>query len=116
MIGLGTAVCAAGAAAILAYALAGGTAMWVVTLLFVPMNTGLGLRGPPGFFRAVIAAHGDDARGAALVILGIVGTTAIGTAAVAPFIEQGLVPLALAAAAIELGALLCLLLPRLADR
>ena len=115
MIALGTAICAAGAAGILAYALAGGRDIWVVTALFVPMNTGLGLRGPPGFFRAVIAAHGDDARGAALVILGIVAVTAAGTAAVAPFIETGLVPLALAAAAIELAALLCLLLPRLAD-
>jgi predicted MFS family arabinose efflux permease len=115
MIGLGTALCAAGAGAILAYALAGGRDVWIITALFVPMNTGLGLRGPPGFFRAVIASHGDDARGAALVILGIVGVTALGTAAVAPFIETGLAPLALAAFALEVGALLCLRLPRLAE-
>ena len=115
IIGLGTALCAAGATAILAYALVGGRDMLVVTLLFVPMNGGMGLRGPPGFFRAIVASRGDDARGSALVILGIFGTTALGTAAVAPFIEAGLVPLALAAAAIEAGALLCLLLPGLAD-
>jgi MFS transporter, DHA1 family, multidrug resistance protein len=115
MIGSGTMLCAAGAGAILVYALGGGRDILMVTLLFVPMNGGMGLRGPPGFFRAVLAAKGDDARGAALVILGIFGTTALGTAAVAPFIEAGLVPLALAAAAIEVGALLCLLLPKLAD-
>lgn len=116
MIGLGTLTCALSAFAILAYALAGGASPWVVTALFVPMNTGLGLRGPPGFFRAVVAAHGDDARGAALVILGIVGVTAIGTAAVAPFIERGLAPLAIACFMVEIGALLCLLLPKLPDR
>lgn len=115
LIGFGTALCAAGAVGILVYALAGGRDILIVTLLFVPMNGGMGLRGPPGFFRAVLAAKGDDARGAALVILGIFGTTALGTAAVAPFIEAGLVPLALAAAVIEIGALLCLLLPKLAD-
>jgi MFS transporter, DHA1 family, multidrug resistance protein len=114
-IAAGTWLCAIAAGAILAYALAGGRDVVVVTALFIPMNCGMGLRGPPGFFRAVVASGGDDARGAALVILGIVGTTALGTAAVAPFIEAGLVPLALAAATIEIGALLCLLLPRLAD-
>jgi predicted MFS family arabinose efflux permease len=116
MIAIGTATCAAGASAILAYVLAGGRDLWIVTALFVPMNVGLGLRGPPGFFRAVLASHGDDARGAALVILGIVGVTAIGTAAVAPFVEQGLLAPALAATAIEIGALLFLMLPGLPDR
>ncbi|MFC3712691.1 MFS transporter [Sphingoaurantiacus capsulatus] len=116
MITIGTFTCFVSGTAILAYALSGGTNTWVITALFVPMNTGLGLRGPPGFFRAVVAAHGDDARGAALVILGIVGVTALGTATVAPFIEQGLVPLALACAVAELGAFACLALPRLVER
>ena len=114
-IAAGTWLCMIGAGAILAYALAGGRDIAVVTALFVPMNIGMGLRGPPGFFRAVVASGGDDARGSALVILGIVGTTAIGTAVVAPFIESGLAPLAFAAALIEAAALLCLLLPRLPD-
>ena len=113
MISFGTVLSAIGSACILAYALAGGCNIWIVIALFVPMNIGLGLRGPPGFFRAVIASRGDDARGAALVILGIVGISALGTAVVAPFIEHGLVPLALATAAIQVGACLCLLLPRL---
>lgn len=114
-IAAGTWLCVFGASAILVYALSGGRDIAVVTALFVPMNSGMGLRGPPGFFRAVVASGGDDARGSALVILGIVGTTAIGTAAVAPFIASGLAPLAFAAALIEAAALLCLLLPKLPD-
>lgn len=116
MIWLGTLISAAGAAAILGYALAGGTNPILIAALFVPINTGLGLRGPPGFYRAVIASHGDDARGSALVILAIMAATAVGTAAVAPFIEQGLVPLAVGAFALELAALACLYgLPPLPD-
>lgn len=112
----GTALAGLGAGAMLAYALAGGTSPFVVTALFVPVNSGLGLRGPPGFYRAVIASQGDDARGSALVILAIMLATAAGTAAVAPFIEQGLVPLAAAAFALQLAALACLLLlPKLAE-
>ena len=79
------------------------------------MNTGLGLRGPPGFYRAILASHGDDARGSALVVLFIMLASAGGTAVVAPFIKQGLVPLACAAAMLETAALACLLLPKTAD-
>jgi MFS family permease len=112
----GTALSAFGAALILLYALAGGADPATLALLFVPMNFGLGLRGPPGFFRAVQASGDDDARGAALVILAILLTTALGTAAVAPLITLGLVPLAAAAAAISLSAIFTLLLlPRLPD-
>ncbi|MEO5322257.1 MFS transporter [Mesorhizobium sp. CC13] len=106
MIWAGTALSALGGVAMLAYALAGGTDTLVVTALFVPFNTGLGFRGPPGFHRAVVASQGDDARGAALVVVAILGTTAAGTAAVAPFITLGLLPLAIAAAALVLAALL----------
>lgn len=117
MIWIGTLVSAAGAAAIFSYALAGGTNPIAIAALFVPINTGLGLRGPPGFYRAVIASHGDDTRGSALVILAIMAVTGLGTAAVAPFIEQGLVPLGAGALALELAALACLLfLPALPER
>jgi DHA1 family bicyclomycin/chloramphenicol resistance-like MFS transporter len=116
MIGVGTAMATAGAAGMLVYALAGGASTIVITALFVPINSGLGLRGPPGFYRAVVASHGDDARGSALVILFIMAATALGTAAVAPFIEQGLAPLAAAAFVLEVAALACLLLlPRLPE-
>jgi predicted MFS family arabinose efflux permease len=116
MISTGTGLAAAGAGAMLVYALAGGSSALWVTALFVPVNTGLGLRGPPGFYRAVIAARGDDARGSALVILAIMAATALGTAAVAPFIDRGLVPLALAALLLQLAAMACLVaLPKLPE-
>ncbi|HTU12896.1 MAG TPA: MFS transporter [Allosphingosinicella sp.] len=114
MILAGSALSAAGALAILAYALAGGTWPTMLAILFVPVNLGLGLRGPPGFMQAVLAAHGDDARGSALVILFILLTAAGGTAAAAPFIMAGLPALAGFAAAISTASVLCLLaLPKL---
>jgi MFS family permease len=108
MILFGSALSAAGALGILVYALAGGGWPAMLAILFVPVNLGLGLRGPPGFMQAVIAAHGDDARGAALVILFILLTAAGGTAAAAPFILAGLPALAGAAAAVHAAALFCL--------
>ena len=95
MISVGTALASAGAVPMLAYAPFGGTSPMAVTALFVPVNIGLGLRGPPGFYRALLAAHGDDARGSAIVILAIMAATATGTAVVAPFIEHGLGPVGL---------------------
>lgn len=116
LIGLGTGLSALGAAAMLAYGALGGTDPLAIAALFVPINAGLGLRGPPGFFRAVMAARGDDARGSALVVLAILAVTAGGTAAAAPLIEQGLVPLASIALGFHLMALLCLAaLPRLRE-
>ena len=114
MIWLGSALSTAGALGLLGYALLGGGSPSLLAVLFVPVNLGLGLRGPPGFMRAVLASHGDDARGAALVILFILLTTAAGTAAAAPFVTEGLAALSAFAAAISAGSLLCLgLLPRL---
>lgn len=86
----GTLLAAFGAVGIFAYGLAGGTRIAVVILLFLFVNLGLGVRGPPGFHAAIVAAE-DDARGAALVMVAILLTTALGTAAVAPFIRHGLV-------------------------
>lgn len=116
VIGFGTLIAAAGAATMLLYGLAGGTDPMLIAALFVPVNAGLGLRGPPGFFRAVVAAQGDDARGSALVILKVLGVTAAGTAIAAPLIEQGLVPLAAIALALHVAAVLCLaFLPKLRE-
>jgi DHA1 family bicyclomycin/chloramphenicol resistance-like MFS transporter len=116
MIWIGTALSAAGAVLMLVYALLGGTDTGVVTALFVPINLGLGLRGPPGFHRAMLAAHGDDARAAALVVVAILVTTAAGTACVAPFITYGLLPLATAATVLVAVAMLLLrVLPELDD-
>ncbi|HYD11352.1 MAG TPA: MFS transporter [Allosphingosinicella sp.] len=114
MILFGSTLSALGALGILVYALAGGNWPPMLAILFVPVNLGLGLRGPPGFMQAVIAAHGDDARGAALVILFILLAAAGGTAAAAPFILAGLPALAGFAAAISALSVLCLLaLPKL---
>ena len=77
--------------------------------LTIVLNLGFGLRGPPGFLQAVLAADGDDARGAALVILAILLTTAGGTALAAPFVASGLLGVAIVAAAISVGAVLCLM-------
>jgi len=86
----------------------------VITALFIPVNSGLGLRGPPGFFRAILASLGDDARGSGLVILFLLATSAIGTALVSPWIDKGTIPLAGMALAFHLAAGACLLmLPKL---
>ncbi|MBI1181346.1 MAG: MFS transporter [Alphaproteobacteria bacterium] len=114
MIWAGTVLALVASLAILAYAVAGGDDPRLVVVLFVPMNTGLGLRGPPGFLNAVIAAGGDDARGAALVVLAVMLVSTAGTALLAPFILAGLPALAGVTAAVHAAAFLALLaLPRL---
>ncbi|MCJ2180312.1 MFS transporter [Novosphingobium album (ex Hu et al. 2023)] len=116
VIAAGTWLALAGALAQFLYALTGGTSALVITALFVPVNTGLGLRGPPGFFRAILAAHGDDARASALVILFVLGAAAVGTALVSPWIELGSAPVAGAALAFHAVSTLCLvLLPKLRE-
>lgn len=105
----GTVLALPSALGLLAYGLLGGDNLLVLAALFAPMNIGLGLRGPPGFLRAIIAARGDDARGAALVILAVLGVTAVGTALLAPFITAGLPALAGGSAAVHLAAIVTLL-------
>lgn len=101
----GSALSAAGAGAIALYALAGGASPVVVSYLFIAVNLGFGLRGPPGFLQALQAGGQDDSRAAALIILFILLTAACGTVGVAPWITQGLLPLALTAAAVSAGSL-----------
>jgi len=114
MILSGSVLSAAGLLGILGYALAGGTDPLALAALFVPVNLGLGFRGPPGFYRAVVAARGDDARGSALVLVAILTTTAAGTAVAAPFVTLGMAPLAAIAAAVSCASVLCLIaLPKL---
>jgi len=87
---------------ILIYALSGGNDPWVLIPAFIPLNAGLGLRGGPAFMKALEAADHDDARGSALIILGVTVIASVGTAALAPFISQGLPALALGVAAVIL--------------
>lgn len=114
MILIGTALAATGAGAMLVYGLAGGGEAWAVAVLFVPINAGLGLRGPPAVYRTVLASQGDDARGSALLMLLIMFVAAAGTALVAPLITHGLVPLAAMVFCLQLIAAALLLLPTLA--
>jgi len=117
MILTGSAVSALGLIGLAAFGFSGGTDATVITALFVPVNFGLGLRGPPGFFRAILASDGDDARGAALVILFILATTATGTAIAAPFVTDGLAPLAMIAGGAScFSVLMLLVLPKLETR
>ncbi|TFZ07178.1 MFS transporter [Ramlibacter henchirensis] len=104
----GSLVSAAGCVAVFLYALAGGRSAAVVTVIWIAVNGGFGLRGPAGFLRAIVAAGGDDSRAAAMVILAILLSTAAGTVVVAPWITSGLAPVAGVASALSLGSVLVL--------
>ena len=112
----GSAIAAASALALLAYGLSGGTNPLLVPLLFLPMGIGLGLRGPIGFYRGIVASGANDARGSALIVFFIFMTTTLGTMAAAPVITKGLPALALVVSAIHLlsVAILCAL-PKLKE-
>jgi len=113
---LGSGLCAFGTTALLIYGLNYDPIPEMVWFLFAFVNLGLGLRGPPGFYRAIIASDDDDARGAALVMLSVFFTVALGTAGLAPFITIGLVPLAGLASAVSIASLIVLgLLPKLPE-
>jgi MFS transporter, DHA1 family, multidrug resistance protein len=112
----GTAMGAASALAILGYGLAGGRNAFWLPVLFLPMGVGLGLRGPLGFYRGVVASGNNNARGAALIVFLILMVTMLGTAAVAPVITMGLPALALVVSAIHLLSVGLLLgLPAMSD-
>lgn len=98
LIALGAVIALAGGSGLLGYALAGGRDTVAVSAIFLLLNLGLGLRGPAGFNAALIAAKGDEARGAALIVVAMLALPAAGTALVAPFILHGLLPIAGAAA------------------
>jgi predicted MFS family arabinose efflux permease len=113
----GTLLAAGSALLILVYAIAGGHDPSMLIYLFFPMNIGLGLRGPPGFFQAIRAGGGDDERAASLTILAIMAVSAVGTALLAPFIRHGLAALAAAATISQVFAVIALaFLPRFHPR
>ncbi|MEZ0167392.1 MFS transporter [Microvirga sp. TS319] len=87
---VGTAMALASAVMIVAYALAGGNDSTLLPALFLPMNVGLGLRGPLGFYRGIVASGPNSARGSALIVFFILAMTSLGTLVAAPLINQGL--------------------------
>jgi len=95
-VALGTALALLSGLGFLGYALAGGNSpAWLIPF-WIPMNVGMGLRGPTGYVAAIAAAGSNDARAAALIGLFITATIAIGTALVAPFLDSGLIAPAVA--------------------
>ena len=75
---------------------------------FIFVNLGLGIRGPVGFYQALLASGHDDSRGSALIILAVMVAAALGTGIVAPYIEQGLLPVAIAAMALAVSSVVLL--------
>jgi DHA1 family bicyclomycin/chloramphenicol resistance-like MFS transporter len=75
--------------ALLAYAAAGGRALLPYLVLFVPVNLGLGFRGPLAFMAALDAAGGNDARASALMLLTVMLLTGLGTLIAAPTLGDG---------------------------
>lgn len=111
---LGTSLTAAGTLAILIYASIWTPQPEMIWFLFSFVNVGIGLRGPPGFYLAILSSGVNDARGAALVMLAVFATVAGGTAILAPFISLGMVPLAgVSALVASIGVVMLLTLPRL---
>lgn len=113
----GTLLTALGAGFLLGYAVLGGTEPFWLVILFPLMNIGLGLRGPPGFLRAIAAGDGDDDRASSLTALLILAVASLATALFAPIVEKGLVALSFVCLAMQLAALAVLvLLPKLDQR
>jgi len=73
---------------------------------FAFVNLGLGVRGPGGFFLAMVASEGNDARATAIILLCVFMLAAGTTTLIAPFISMGLVPLTLACMALSFASLL----------
>jgi predicted MFS family arabinose efflux permease len=112
----GTGLAAVSALALLGYGLAGGTNSSMLPVLFTPMAIGLGLRGPIGFYRGIVASGSNNARGSALIVFFIFMMTTLGTVVAAPFITKGLAALALVVSGIHiLSVALLLLLPKMQE-
>lgn len=105
----GTLIALAGSAILLGYSLMGVNDPAHLKYLFWLLNVGLGVRGGPGFVRALSAADRDDDRASALLIFFVTLIASGCTALVAPFITAGLTALTIAVFAIILPSLLLML-------
>ncbi|HEV7309909.1 MFS transporter [Ensifer sp.] len=116
VIAFGTATAALSAVSLLVYGLSGGSDTIWLTVLFTPMALGLGLRGPIGFYRGIVASGANNARGSALIVFFIFMTTTLGTVVAAPFITIGLSALAAVTCVIHLiSVALLLVLPKMPE-
>ncbi|NKB35990.1 MAG: MFS transporter [Gammaproteobacteria bacterium] len=112
----GTLIASLGALLLFIYSIAGRNDPTMLVYIFPFMNFGLGIRGPAGFLRAIIAGAGDDDRASSLMFLAITILSAGGTAILAPFIEDGLFALCLATLIIQATAsILLVALPKLEE-
>ncbi len=105
----GAIVSVVGTLALMAYAFLGSNNPEHLRYLFWLLNVGLGLRGGPGFVRALSAAKGDDDRASALLIFFVTMLASGCTALVAPFITMGLSASTVAVFFIVLPSLLLML-------
>jgi MFS family permease len=109
----GTYISVLGCCVLTGYALWGRNNPTDLMYMFWILNVGLGIRGGPGFVRALMAAGENDEKASALMILGIFGVTSLGTATVALFLDYGLIACALGALIITAPSLfLMLFLPK----
>lgn len=99
----GSGISAFGCIGIFCMGLASNTSIELLWFLFIFVNTGLGVRAPPGFYKALLAAGSNEARGSALVVLFIMFTAALGTAAIAPLIDGGLLPIGALASCVSIA-------------
>jgi len=115
---IGSAISAAGCIATWFMAFIGQASIYLLWFFFVFVNLGLGIRGPVGFYQALLASGDNDSRGSALIILLVMLLAAGGTGAVAPFIENGLLPVANVAMGLAVASvvLLVILAPRAEDK
>ncbi|RHX89068.1 MFS transporter [Leptospira stimsonii] len=108
LISIGTGLCLLSSLLLILFSFLGENHPITILLIFPIMNFGLGLRGPNGFLKGIIASNGDDNRGSSLILLSIISISAGGTALIAPFLNYGL--LALSSFVGFLHAIACLLL------
>ncbi|MEM7079646.1 MAG: MFS transporter [Pseudomonadota bacterium] len=114
---VGTALAVAASTSLLAYAgFSDEPRPLVVWVLFAALNAGFGIRGPVGFFMAMVASDHNDAKATAIVMLSMFLVASLATAGVAPYISLGMLPAAFATTLIcGASGLMLWLLPALSD-
>ncbi|AOP36417.1 hypothetical protein A0128_20600 [Leptospira tipperaryensis] len=114
LVSIGTALCLLSSLFMIFFSILGENHPNTILLIFPLMNLGLGLRGPNGFLKGIIAANGDDNRGSSLILLSIISISAGGTAIIAPFLNYGLLALSLFVGILHgIACLLLIFLPSL---